>query len=344
MKAIVVDAPGNVLLKDIERATPGRFEVLVRVRSAGICGSDIPRMLKDAAHYYPIVLGHEFSGDIVEIGPDVDADLMGMRVSIAPRVPCWSCEPCKSGLFSLCEGYDFIGSRRDGGLCEFASVPQTSIVKLADALSYEQGAMLEPCTVALHALLRVRQLAGSTVAILGGGVIGLLAAQIARILQADDVIIADVCPDRLQLAERLGFKAVDARGLSPGLAISELTKGKGAQVVLETAGVPQTQTSAVDAAGMQGEIVYVGSSHSNVVFTGKQFEAIARKELAIRGSWQSYSAPFPGQEWTMCQEYIGSGQIQVEPLISHRIPLSEGLRALDIIRNGQPYMKILLEA
>lgn len=344
MKAIVVNAPGNILLKDIERATPGRFEVVVRVRSAGICGSDIPRMLKDAAHYYPIVLGHEFSGDVVEIGPDADADLMRTRVSIAPRVPCWSCEPCKAGLFSLCEGYDFIGSKRDGGLCEFVSVPQTSTVRLMDTLSYEQGAMLEPCTVALHALMRVRRLAGSTVAILGGGVIGLLAAQIARVLHADDVIVADVCPDRLQLAERLGFRTVDARGISPGLAISELTSGKGAQVVLETAGVPETQTSAVDAAGMQAEIVYVGSSHSNVVFTGHQFEAIARKELVIRGSWQSYSSPFPGQEWAVCQEYIGSGQVQVEPLISHRIPLSEGLRALEVIRSGQPYMKILLEA
>ena len=169
MKAAVVVANEDVQYQEVEepQVTPGH--VKIKVRYSGICGSDIPRVLNHGVHFYPIVLGHEFSGDVVEVGEGVTKVKVGDRVSGAPLLPCMKCDDCQKGNFSLCKHYSFIGSREQGANADYVVVPEQNAVPFADNVPYEQGAMFEPATVAIHGVFQNDYHGGEYVAILGGG-------------------------------------------------------------------------------------------------------------------------------------------------------------------------------
>ena len=152
MKAGVVYARDDLRFEDIDKPSPKAGEVLVKVKYTGICGSDVPRVNGDACHFFPNVLGHEFSGTVVELGEGVTKLAVGDRVAGVPLVPCMECEDCKRGDYSLCKHYSFIGSRQFGSFAEYVVVPERCAFKFADGVSFEQGALFEPATVALHGL------------------------------------------------------------------------------------------------------------------------------------------------------------------------------------------------
>ena len=172
MKAAVVVANEDVQYQEVEepQVTPGH--VKIKVRYSGICGSDIPRVLNHGVHFYPIVLGHEFSGDVVEVGEGVTKVKVGDRVSGAPLLPCMKCDDCQKGNYSLCKHYSFIGSREQGANADYVVVPEKNAVPFADNVPYEQGAMFEPATVAIHGVFQNDYHGGEYVAILGGGTVG----------------------------------------------------------------------------------------------------------------------------------------------------------------------------
>ena len=147
MKAGVVHAREDIRYEDIEQPKPGAGQVLIKVKYTGICGSDIPRVNGDACHYFPNVLGHEFSGTVVETGEGVSSLNVGDRVAGVPLVPCMKCEDCQKGNYSLCKHYSFIGSREFGSFAEYVVVPERNAVKFEDSVSFEQGAFFEPSTV-----------------------------------------------------------------------------------------------------------------------------------------------------------------------------------------------------
>ena len=154
MKAGVVHAPKDIRYEDIKKPVPGKGQVLIQVKYTGICGSDVPRVNGNACHFYPNVLGHEFSGTVAELGEGVTALQKGDRVAGVPLVPCMQCEDCQRGNYSLCKHYSFIGSREFGSFAEYVVIPENNAVKFEDAVSFEQGAFFEPATVALHGLQR----------------------------------------------------------------------------------------------------------------------------------------------------------------------------------------------
>lgn len=181
MKAAVVVANEDVQYQEVEepQVTPGH--VKIKVRYSGICGSDIPRVLNHGVHFYPIVLGHEFSGDVVEVGEGVTKVKVGDRVSGAPLLPCMKCDDCQKGNFSLCKHYSFIGSREQGANADYVVVPEQNAVPFADNVPYEQGAMFEPATVAIHGVFHNDYHGGEYVAILGGGTVGMFTMQWTKI-------------------------------------------------------------------------------------------------------------------------------------------------------------------
>ena len=207
MKAGVVHAREDIRYEEIEKPVPGPGKVLVKVKYTGICGSDIPRVNGDACHFFPNVLGHEFSGVIESVGDNVSSVKAGDRVAGVPLIPCMECEDCKKGDYALCKKYSFIGSREFGSFSEYVVVPEKNVVKFSDATSFEQGALFEPATVALHGLLRLPFEKGKTVAILGGGTVGLFTMQWAKILGAKEVVVFDIVDERLELGKRLGATA-----------------------------------------------------------------------------------------------------------------------------------------
>ncbi|MCI6038963.1 MAG: alcohol dehydrogenase catalytic domain-containing protein, partial [Clostridiales bacterium] len=169
MKAAVLHGNRDLRYEEWETPVCGPDDVKVRVRATGICGSDVPRVLHNEAHFYPIVLGHEFSGDVVEVGSNVTTLQIGDTVSGAPLLPCMKCSDCQQGNYSLCRHYSFIGSRKQGSFADYVVMPQQNAVKYNPSIPYEQAAMFEPSTVALHGVLQGNYTGGGNVAVVGCG-------------------------------------------------------------------------------------------------------------------------------------------------------------------------------
>lgn len=345
MKAAVLHAKDDLRYEDFPSPEINSGEVLVKVRATGICGSDIPRVLGDGARYYPIVLGHEFSGEVVETGKDVKAVKAGDRVAGAPLLPCLQCEDCQMGNYSQCKFYSFIGSREQGSFAQYVKMPEKNAVKFEENVSFEQGAFFEPSTVALHGLNCAGYHGGEDVAILGGGTIGLFTAQWAKIFGARRVFVFDIDHDRLALAKKLGAD-VTVNTLDPGFmdAVKELTNKKGFGFVYETAGVDITMKMAYEIAGNKSSVCFIGTPTKDLAFTPKLFENMNRKEFRLTGSWMSYSAPFPGKEWELTAYYFSTGALKFdESLIFKKLPLSDIKQGFDMYKTpGLVKGKILL--
>lgn len=347
MKAGVVHAREDIRYEEIEKpqALPGK--VVIKVKYTGICGSDIPRVNGDACHYFPNVLGHEFSGTIVEVGEGVTSLKVGDRVSGVPLVPCLKCEDCQKGNYSLCKHYSFIGSREYGSFAEYVAVPELNAVKFEDEVSFEQGAFFEPATVALHGLRRVDYKGGKNVAILGGGTIGLLTAQWAKIFGAKSVTVFDVLDERLELAKKLGIDyGVNSSKPDYKDQVKEITNGKGYDYVYETAGNTITMKMAFDLAANKAQICFIGTPTKELSFSVSEWENMNRKEFILTGSWMSYSAPFPGDEWRLAAHYFKTGELKFDDsFIFKKMPLSQIADAFEMFKTpGAVRGKILIDS
>ena len=347
MKAGVVHARNDIRYEDIKKPEIEPGKVIVKVKYTGICGSDVPRVNGDACHYYPNVLGHEFSGVVDEVGEGVTTLKKGDRVAGVPLVPCMKCADCQKGNYSLCKHYSFIGSREFGRFAEYVQVPEKNAVKFADEVSFEQGALFEPATVALHGLRRVDYKGGKTVAILGGGTIGMMTAQWAKIFGAKSVTVFDIVDERLELAKRLGADY----GVNSGAAdfmdqVNEITGGRGFDYVYETAGNTITMKMAFKLAANKAGVCFIGTPTKELSFTVDEWEAINRKEFILTGSWMSYSAPFPGDEWDLTAHYFSTGELKYDDsFIFKKMPLSQIADAFEMFKTpGLVKGKILIDS
>ena len=345
MKAAVVVANEDVQYQEIEEPKVTKGTVKIRVRYSGICGSDIPRVLNHGVHFYPIVLGHEFSGDVVEVGEGVTKVKVGDRVSGAPLLPCMKCDDCQQGNFSLCKHYSFIGSRQQGSNADYVVVPEQNAVPFESSVPYEQGAMFEPATVAIHGVFQNDYQSGEYVAILGGGTVGMFTMQWTKIFGSKKVVVFDISEERLELAKRLGADEVintrDEGYMEKAMAI---TGGKGYGFVFETAGQVPTMHMAFELAANKAHVCFIGTPHENLTFTPAQWENMNRKEFKLTGSWMSYSAPYPGREWDLTAHYFATGQLKFDPgFIYKKIPMSQAQEAFQLFKTpGLVKGKILL--
>lgn len=305
MKAGVLYANEDIRYDDIPTPEISADEVLVKVKISGICGSDVPRVLHNGAHYYPIVLGHEFSGEIAKIGDDVKGFDIGDRVSGIPLIPCMKCNDCQQGNFSLCKNYTFVGSRIQGSFSEYVKLPSQNVIKFDDSVSFEKGAFFEPATVALHGVKCAKYEGGKNVAIIGGGTIGLFTMQWAKIFGAKTVTVLDISDKRLALAKKLGAD------FTVNTTTEDAAKDK-YDYVFETAGQTATILQAFDVAANKATICCIGTPHKDLTFTPAQWEKMNRKEFFITGSWMSYSAPFPGEEWELTAHFFKTGQLKFD--------------------------------
>ena len=345
MKAAVVVANEDVQYLEIPEPEVKPGYVKIKVRYSGISGSDIPRVLHNGVHYYPIGLGHEFSGDVVEIGEGVTKVKAGDRVSGAPLVPCMKCEDCQKGNYSLCKHYSFIGSREQGSNADYVVVPEQNAVPFDASVPYEQGAMFEPSTVALHGLLQNDYQGGQCVAILGGGTIGMFTMQWAKIFGSKKVVVFDISDERLELAKRLGAdEVVNTTKEDYMKTAMEFTGNKGYGYVFETAGQVPTMHMAFELAANKAHVCFIGTPHADLSFTPAQWENMNRNEFKLTGSWMSYSAPFPGKEWELTAHYFATGQLKFDPgFIYKKIPMSQAQEAFQLFKTpGLVKGKILL--
>ena len=347
MKAGVVHAREDLRYEEIETPVPKKGQVLIKVKYTGICGSDVPRVNGDACHFFPNVLGHEFSGTVVEIGENVESLKVGDRVAGVPLVPCMKCEDCQKGNYSLCKHYSFIGSREFGSFAEYVVVPEKNAVVFEKNVSFEQGAFFEPATVALHGLQRVPFEGGKTVAILGGGTIGMFVMQWAKIFGAKEAVVFDIANERLELGKKLGATAgintLDSDFMEQA---KKITEGRGFDYVFETAGNVITMKMAFQLAANKAHVCFIGTPTKELSFSVEEWENINRKEFYLTGSWMSYSAPFPGKEWKLVSHYFNTGDLKFDDsFIFKKIPLSKIADAFEMYKvQGQVKGKILIDS
>lgn len=335
MKAVVVHGAGDIRYEDLPLPCPGPGEALIEMKAAGICSSDLPRALGDAAYFYPIVLGHEVAGQVAELGKEVKGARVGDRCAIAPLFPCWRCEWCQRGKYSLCEDYSYLGSRTHGAYAEYITAPVENLVLLPPQVDYEAGAMLEPTAVILHGLGRVGVTPGDDVAVVGAGPLGLLAIQLARIMGAGRLFAIDLVAAKVEVAESLGAQACLGEGAAA--TIYEATLGRGVDLVVETAGTAKAQESCLDLARKGGRVLYLGLPEREVNISRTAMQRLVREELTIYGAWNSYSAPFPGYEWRASLTYMARGQLQTKPLITHRFTLQQAKEAFIMMEEEKEF-------
>lgn len=319
MKSVVIHAEGEIRVE--EQPIPHLHEddeVLVRIHWSGLCGSDIPRVFHNGAHFYPITLGHEFSGIVEQCGNGIEDLQPGDAVACVPLLPCFKCPECQRSYFSLCKNYSFVGSRSDGGNAEFIVMKRANIFPLPKGMTLADGAFLEPITVGLHAFHLVNGCEGKNVVVIGAGTIGLLALQCAAALGARSVTAIDINQEKLDLALQLGAtQAFNSKEKSAAEIRELMREMRFDQLVLETAGAPQTVELAIDIAGPRAQLSLVGTLHNDLNLPSALFGQILRKEMSITGSWMNYSGPWPGEEWRTAARLLAEKKIKLEPLIAH---------------------------
>lgn len=346
MKAAVLHAPGDLRVEDVPVPAIGPDQVLVEVKAAGICGSDIGRVMVTGTYRFPTIPGHEFAGRVERVGEAVSHLKAGDRVAVAPLMPCRKCQWCEAGKFHLCDDYDFMGSRSDGAFAQYLCAPATNVLKVPESVSYEVAATIEPAAIILHGIHKLDLKLGDAVAVVGCGALGYFALQFARLSGARPLIAIDVDDDKLELARSIGADLCLNPTRDDVLArVREATGGRGVAVSLECAGSAPGRDLSIMVAAKQGTVMLYGTAYGDVTFAEKAFAKIVREELRVVGSWNSYSLPFPGKEWFDIIGLLADGRLTVEPLITHRATLEEAPSIFKALKDRSfgRYHKILFK-
>jgi len=332
MKAIVKAAPGpGLVVRDVPAPACGPADVLIKVHHAGVCGTDLHIADWDAWAQGrikpPLVLGHEFAGEVVEVGSSVRGEFeAGQLVTAEGHIVCGHCLPCRTGNGHICKRTSIIGVDRAGAFTELIAMPATNVMRL-DGIPTEIGAIMDPMGNAFHTVLTA-EIPGSVVLVLGCGPIGCFAVGIARAAGAKAVIAVDVNPKRLALANAMGA----TRALQPGAeveaAVMELSEGNGADVVCEMSGAVSALHSAFTLVRNGGRVQLLGIPHGEVPIdfaTEIIFKGITVYGVIGRKMYET---------WNQMQRFLRSGIFDPRPVITHRFPLERIDDALAAIRSG----------
>lgn len=313
MKVAVMTGIGEIELRERSIPVPGPGEVLVRIKSVSICGSDVHYFVEGRIGDFivnpPFILGHECSGEVIEVGKGVKKIRPGCKVALEPGVPCGVCSFCRSGRYNLCPSISFWATPPvDGVFCEYVAHPEFLVYPLDEDVSFEEGALIEPLAVGLYATQRASAGPGEVALILGSGPVGLLALQALRIRGVTQIIVADVISLRLQKARELGATAViDAQRESVKERVLDLTGGEGVDLVFETAGSVETTQTAIEVAKNGGKIVLVGFPPPTTLDINK----IIIRELDILGSWRYANV------YGKATALLNAREVYLQPIITH---------------------------
>ena len=335
MRAAVMHSPGDIRLEDRPKPSAGRNEVLLKVAAVGVCGSDIPRMLTKGAHRMPIICGHEFSGEIVELGDGVESFKTGELVGVAPMLPCFQCDQCLTGNFSRCKDYDYFGSRRDGAYAEFVAAPVGNLLKTPEGLDPRAVAMTDPASIALHAVWKAPITVGTRGGVIGCGPIGLFAVQWMKLMGASDIVAVDISEQKLAMAREAG-------ATQTFLSTEPLPAGLGCDHIVEAAGHPSSINAAARLAAPGGHVTFIGIPIGDVTLENKTFAHFLRQEVTLHGAWNSFGPPFPGRQWTETLKRLGTGELKWEFMITHELGLEalpETFRMFD--RRNEFFSKVM---
>jgi D-arabinitol dehydrogenase (NADP+) len=330
MKAAQITAPDKAQVIEVEAPTPGPDDVLIQIHVAGICGTDIHIFHGEYEANYPVIPGHEFSGVVTAVGENVTRFKVGDRVTADPNVPCNRCPACQRGEANQCHNLRAVGVTGDGGFAEYVVVPEGSVFSIG-SLTFPQAALVEPLACVVWGLKRVEIQPGDAVVIFGAGPMGCLLLQAVRHVGATTVVITDVVPSRLELAEQLGATAIMADDQMEQ-RLKEIAP-LGYDVVADATGLPQVLQDSFAYVRPRGKVWVFG-----VVPPTEKIEFVPydvfRKDISIIGSFAV------NRTFSEAIAMIESGAVKVDPLISHQLELDDFCKGLDIAENNPQRMKV----
>ncbi|GGM72997.1 sorbitol dehydrogenase [Longimycelium tulufanense] len=332
MRAAVLRSVGDLVVERRPTPRPGPRQVLVQVTAVGTCGSDV--------HYYehgrigeyvvtePLVLGHEAAGVVVACGDEATRHEIGQRVSLEPGVPCARCTQCRRGHYNLCPDVRFFGTPPiDGAFQEYVVLDETFAHPVPATVSDEAAALLEPLSVGVWACRRARVAPGERILVTGAGPVGLLAAQAAKSLGATDILVTDIKPARLSVAEELGLSTLDTG------RVSLLDAGVEADVLLECSGVPRVSGAGIRCICPGGRAVLIGMGADEIPLP---LDRIQRREIEVTGTFRYANT------WPAAIGLAASGAVALDRLVTHRFGLTQVERALTVGRTDEKAIKAVV--
>jgi L-iditol 2-dehydrogenase len=340
MQALLLPRYGHLELTDMPVPEAAADEILVRVRACGICGSDVHGLDGSTGRRIPpLVMGHEAAGEVAAIGAGVSDLEPGDRVTFDSTIFCGRCYFCLRGEVNLCDNREVLGVspgpyRRHGAFAEFVAVPRRIVYRLPDTLSFEQAALIEAVSVAVHAVGLSGVRLGDTAVVVGAGMIGLLVVQAVRRAGATRVVAVDVDQARLSLARQLGATETILAGTGAVARILEAAGGRGADVAIECVGAEAPIHTVVSSVRKGGSVVLVGNVSPRIALP---LQEVVSRQIRLQGSCASSG------EYPLVIDLMATGEIRVEPLISAVAPLSEGPLWFDRLYRREPnLMKVIL--
>ncbi|MCL1795443.1 MAG: alcohol dehydrogenase catalytic domain-containing protein [Clostridia bacterium] len=334
----IMTAPGAIEFREVQIPELKPGEVLIKIRKIGICGSDIH--VFHGQHpftKYPVTQGHEVSGELVALGEGIDSLRVGQKVTIEPQVVCGKCYPCRHGKYNLCEELKVMGFQTTGTASRFFAVDQKKVTPLPDNMSFDQGAMIEPLAVAVHAIKQAGDVKGLRVAVLGAGPIGNFVAQTAKGMGASSVMVTDISDFRLALAKRCGIEfCVNTRERDFGEAMLDAFGPDKADVIYDCAGNDTTMGQAIRYARKGSKIILVAV-----------FAKTAAVDLALANDHELAllsSMMYRHEDYVDAIALVSTGKIALDPLMSKSFPFQAYLQAYQYIdANREATMKVLID-
>lgn len=335
MKAGQYFSKEDVRITQVEKPFPKKDEALIKVSSAGICGTDMMIYLgKHPRAEAPLTMGHEFSG-VIEAIEDTSEFSVGDHVVVEPTISCGKCPACKAGQTHVCQNLKLIGIDMDGGFAEFVCVPTHRLRKIPKELSLSTASLAEPLAVAVHTVRRSSLKVGENVAILGAGPIGILIGMVAKLNGAKNVFISDISPYRLEIAKQSGLHTIHAGNKDTVDEILSYTEGELIDVVFEVAGIQSTIDQMVKLIKTQGEIVVVS------VFKSKPMIDLASmhfNEISLTTT-RCYS----NDDFITAIDIMTEGKVDVTAVVSHQFPIEEIKKGFSPMKDSDQSLKILIE-
>jgi 2-desacetyl-2-hydroxyethyl bacteriochlorophyllide A dehydrogenase len=335
MKAIILKAPSRLVLDEIARPAHNPGEVLVRVTHTGVCGTDLKIYNGSIPVPYPLVMGHEIAGEVVDGGGG--GVQPGERVIVDPFLHCGVCFQCRAGQTNLCPNGMLLGRDVNGGFAEYISVPATHVFRLPDTIDCRTAPLIQVMTTCLHAQRLTKLFAGESVAVMGLGVSGQLMVQLAKARGANPVIGVSRSASKGELARRLGADVTLLAGEGVAEAVLDATDGRGADLVIESTGIPASIADAITLARTGGRLLLFG------IITATEaalpFYQLYFKELAVINARAAKGEDFAG-----CINLVQRGMVRLDPLVSHVLPLEKLETVIGMLSSDSDQrLKVILE-
>jgi L-iditol 2-dehydrogenase len=340
MKAVMIAGKGIVETKDMPKPTIGTGEILVRMRTCGVCGTDMEKFHGD--HITPPILGHEVAGEVEDTGSDIQTFRRGDRVIVHHHISCRSCFFCRNGLETLCEAYPK-NNLDPCGFAEFFRVPEQlvkggTVYKLPHSMSFEEGSMVEPTACCIRALRKSGIKAGNSVVVFGVGPVGLTHVQLLKLYGAAPIFAADLLVSRCEMASKIGADlTLDPATDDVPVEISKETDGRGADYAIVATGNPKAILQATNSVRKGGKVILFGAPGRGTLVS-LDLSRLFLQEIGIQSSYSTSET-----EMQMALDLIETGRIKPSQLITHRVPLERIVEALHLAESGKDAVKIIVE-